>query len=59
MNRILRVKEISELLGLSKSTIWRMRRDGLFPAPLKIGPRAVGWRESDVTDWIKSRDRLQ
>ncbi|MGF1768624.1 AlpA family phage regulatory protein [Enterovibrio makurazakiensis] len=59
MNRILRVKEISELLGLSKSTIWRMRREGLFPAPLRLGPRAVGWRESDVTDWIKSRDRLQ
>lgn len=57
--KILRIKEISELLSLSKSTIWRLRREGDFPEPLKLGPRSVGWYESDVTEWIKSRNRLQ
>lgn len=57
--KILRVKEVSELLSLSKSTIWRLRREGDFPEPLKLGPKSVGWYESDVTAWIKSRNRLQ
>ncbi|MFS1873309.1 helix-turn-helix transcriptional regulator [Enterovibrio norvegicus] len=58
MNRILRLKEIAELVGLSKSTIWRLRQEGLFPEPLQLGARAVGWYESDVMDWLKSRNRL-
>lgn len=57
--KILRIKEISELLSLSKSTIWRLRREGNFPEPLQLGPRSVGWYESDVMEWIKSRNRLQ
>lgn len=59
MNRILRVKEVADKLSISKSTIWRLRREGCFPKPVKLGPRAVGWFESDVTDWLESRNRLQ
>ena len=30
-------------------------KDGVFPKPVPLGPRAVGWLESDVSDWIAAR----
>ncbi|MCY4623291.1 MAG: AlpA family phage regulatory protein [bacterium] len=50
--------EVIEITGLSRTTIWRRERDGLFPPPIRLGgehTRAVGWREQDIYDWI---DRL-
>jgi prophage regulatory protein len=29
-------------------------REGRFPKPVRIGPRAVGWRESDIQAWMDS-----
>lgn len=55
MNRILRMREVSGLTGLSRSTIYRNVWQGSFPPPLKLGTRAVGWRESDVERWIEGR----
>jgi predicted DNA-binding transcriptional regulator AlpA len=26
-----------------------------FPAPVRLGPRAVGWRWSDLDQWTNSR----
>lgn len=36
------------LKGCSRVTLWRQVRDGLFPAPHKLGARMVGWRVADV-----------
>jgi len=30
---------------------------GDFPAPIKIGKRAVGWLEAEVHAWLESRQR--
>lgn len=48
----LRRKQIETRAGLSRSTIYRYIRDTAFPRPVPPGPRAVGWPESDVSDWI-------
>ncbi len=56
--RVVRMPEVIEITGLSRTTIWRRERDGLFPPPIRLGgehTRAVGWREQDIYDWI---DRL-
>ncbi len=53
--RVVRLPEVLEITGLSRTTIWRRERDGSFPAPFRLGgegTRAVGWREQDVYDWI-------
>ena len=34
------------------------RRKGKFPAPIVIGPNAIGWYEDEVEDWIESRPRV-
>jgi len=57
--KILRLKQVSALIGLSRSTIYdRMnplspRYDEKFPRPIKIGKSAVGWLESSLNEWIE------
>ncbi|MGR3782967.1 MAG: helix-turn-helix transcriptional regulator [Albimonas sp.] len=55
-DRILRRPEVERAIGLSASTLYKMMEDGLFPRPLRIGRRAVGWPESVVRNWIESRN---
>ena len=55
--RVLRLHEVLERVGLSKSTLWRYINEGDFPKPIKLGPRASGWIEEEVDDWIASRPR--
>lgn len=52
---ILRLPTVKGRTGLSRSTIYLHIQEGLFPAPIKLGARAVGWLESDVNDWISAR----
>ena len=52
---ILRKPIVLEKTGLSNSSLYRKVADGTFPAPLSLGPRAVGWLESSVDEWIMSR----
>ncbi len=53
--RIYRRPDVEKLIGLSRSTLYAMMAEGSFPKPVKLGKRAVGWREGDVHDWIDSR----
>jgi prophage regulatory protein len=56
--RFLRTQDLSDLLGLSRTTIWRWERDGNLPAARVIGGTAKrpmrGWLESDISDWLES-----
>ena len=60
--RIIRLKEVMDLTGLARSTIYKFVSVGLFPKPISLGDRCVGWLESEVHDWIlskiKERDQL-
>jgi prophage regulatory protein len=51
---IIRLPEVIRFTGLSRTNIYRRIAAGTFPAPVALGPRAVGWRESDVIEWIES-----
>src|SRR5262245_40854494 len=53
--RMLRESEILEALGISRTTLWRWRRDEGFPAPLRIGPATNAWPAAAVERWIASR----
>jgi prophage regulatory protein len=44
-------------LRLSHATIWRLVRAGKFPAPIRIGARAIAWRLSEIEAWLESRPR--
>jgi len=55
---ILRRPQVQQRTGLSRSTLYQFIRDGAFPSAVALGPRAVGWLESDVSDWISARVKL-
>lgn len=52
---ILRRKQVEARTGLARSTIYLRIQDGTFPRPINLGARAVGWLESEVSDWIAGR----
>ena len=54
--RILRMPDVIEMTGLSRSTIWRLAKAQEFPASFRLGPpgsKAVGWKEEEVGVWIE------
>ena len=55
MKRYYRRPTLEDMLGLSRSTIYRMMQDGEFPRPVKIGRRAVGWSSKEIERWISER----
>ena len=55
-DRILRRPEVEARVGIGRSTIYAWIANGDFPPPVKLGERLVGWRESDVKDWLASRE---
>lgn len=59
--RIVRMKELSALVGYAPSTLYELVARGKFPAPFKLipGGRAAGWRQSEIFQWIDSRASSQ
>lgn len=55
MTSLLRLPQVQARTGLGRSTIYLKISQGQFPAPVKLGARAVAWPESEVTRWIRSR----
>jgi prophage regulatory protein len=53
--RLLRFPTVRERTGLSRSTIWRLERNGLFPRHRQISLNAVAWSEKDIVDWIQAK----
>jgi prophage regulatory protein len=52
---ILRLPRVKERCGLGRASIYAGVKNGTFPAPFKLGERAVGWLASSVDAWIQSR----
>ena len=57
MDPMLRPTEVMERTGLSRTSLWRRVRAGTFPAPIEIGPNAIGWPASAITTWLENRPR--
>jgi prophage regulatory protein len=58
MNRLIRMKELPGIVGYKPWSIYRLIRAGEFPRPVKLGLRAVAWRESDINEWIATREQV-
>lgn len=54
-NKALRLPAVIERTALSRSSIYRLVQLGRFPAPVKLSERASAWRESDIKQWLESR----
>lgn len=59
--KILRLKKVQEVTGCSKSFIYRHMQLGNFPGRVRLADdssRAVGWYQSDIEEWMNSRERI-
>ncbi len=52
---ILRLPQVKNQTGLSRSTIYLRIAEGSFPKQINLGGRAVGWESEDIQTWIKQR----
>ena len=53
--RVIGHRELLDRIPYSKVQIWRLERQGRFPRRIRIGPKRIGWLETEIDDWIRSR----
>jgi predicted DNA-binding transcriptional regulator AlpA len=54
---MLRISDVTRLTGLSRTTLWRLERQGQFPTRVRLGLNSVGWRDEEVEHWVETRPR--
>lgn len=52
---IITLQRVTEKTTLERSTLYAYMKAGKFPASVALGPRRIGWVESEVDAWIKSQ----
>jgi prophage regulatory protein len=55
---VVRMSRLVEMIGLSRSTIWKLLSEGQFPNPIRLGSRSIAWRVKDVEECLQSREEL-
>jgi prophage regulatory protein len=53
--KLIRIKTVREMTGLSRSYVYALAYKGQFPQPVKLSERSSAWIESEVQAWIDSR----
>ena len=53
--KFLRIRQVMQLTGLSRMTIYRLERDGRFPKRRQLSQNSVAWLEADIAAWAESR----
>lgn len=59
MSNLIKLPAVIKLTALSRSSLYSYIKNGEFPAPIKIGKRAVAWSEARIRDWIDQRVNAQ
>ena len=53
----MRTPEAANYVALAESTLTKMRLTGDGPPFVKVGPRAVAYRKTDLDSWLEARVR--
>lgn len=53
--RLLRVKEVCQVTGLQRSSLYAAMDEGDFPTQVKIGRRSVAWKSTEIEAWVETR----
>ena len=48
--------EVARRIGVSTSTLDRLRKEGGFPKPRQVGKAAIRWDAAEIDEWIESRE---
>lgn len=55
MPSIIRMPQLVEKTRISRAHVYNLIGRGEFPRPIRLGRRAVGWREDEIEAWLASR----
>ena len=55
VERIVRMKNVPEIVGLGLTRIYDLEKAGKFPRRRKISERSAGYLMSELQDWVRSR----
>ena len=50
--KLLRLPAVEAMAAMKKSKLYDLVKQGQFPAPVRLGPRSVRWKSTDVQAWI-------
>lgn len=53
--KFVRMPTVLQITGLGRSTIYRLIAEKKFPVPVRVGDRAVAWRQVDLDAWSEGR----
>lgn len=53
--QMLRIREVCQRTGVSKSQLYRLIDQASFPPPVRLGQRACGWVDAEVERWLQQR----
>ncbi|MCG6340593.1 AlpA family transcriptional regulator [Vibrio fluvialis] len=53
--KLIRQKEVTEMTGVSRASVYKLMAVGRFPKSVSLGERAVAWVESEVQEWVLER----
>ncbi|WP_017005676.1 helix-turn-helix transcriptional regulator [Enterovibrio norvegicus] len=53
--KMIRLKEVIAITGLSRSSIYSYINDKRFPEQVSLGYRSVAWVESEIHDWLEQK----
>lgn len=56
--RLLRIQEVISVTGISRMTIYRLEKEGVFPSRRRLGKNSVAWRDDDISTWVASRPTI-
>jgi predicted DNA-binding transcriptional regulator AlpA len=51
----LRLPDVKAVTGVSKTSLYALIKEKSFPAPVRLGPRAVAWVKSEIRQWAVER----
>jgi prophage regulatory protein len=53
-DKIMRIKEVSIVCGISIPTIYRKIKAGTFPSGRRLSSKTTGWISSEIEEWMRS-----
>lgn len=57
--KFLRLSEVLDRTGLSKTTLYSLMRQYRFPQSIPISDRSVAWSEEDVDAWLQEKMQMR
>ena len=55
---ILRLPDVEARCAVNRRTLYYWIERGMFPRPINLGPRTVGWLDRDIEAWIAERAQI-